>query len=391
MSYSQVFKQSWRLAWNLRVLWIFGFLLALTSSGGIWWLGTLDNNTAQQAGITVYLPDEQVWHFFRGEGLRIDLTTPGQPKFLIQQGFGWVELQEITWPEWDLGEVDLSALLIFLAIEAGVLLLLTILLRYTSESAVIRSVNLHAATGEKPSFTYSLRQGWSRTAWRLFVIDLVIFLVVTIVMLAILLVAASPLLLWGSGNTFAGIIGTILSAVLFFPWILLFFLVVPATSLLREVFWRACAVGEVGAPAAIGKGFSVIRHNFAEVIVTWLIWVGIDLVWLLAAIPLFIILSPLFVVGIMIGAVLCIVPGLIVAGISSLFFSGITAWLMGALVAVPIFLVAIFSPITFLAGFVRLFRSNLWTLTYRELPSLKQVEPAVAAQTGAPLSRPATL
>jgi len=102
-------------------------------------------------------------------------------------------------------------------------------------------------------------------------------------------------------------------------------------------------------------------------------------------------LSPLFVVGIMIGAVLCIVPGLIVAGISSLFFSGITAWLMGALVAVPIFLVAIFSPITFLAGFVRLFRSNLWTLTYRELPSLKQVEPAVAAQTGAPLSRPATL
>lgn len=389
MSYSQIFKQSWRLAWNLRVLWIFGFLLALTSSGGIWWLGTLDNNTAQQAGITVYLPDEQVWHFFRGEGLRIDLTTPGQPKFLVQQGFRWVELQEITWPEWDLGEVDLSALLIFLAIEAGVLLLLTILLRYTSESAVIRSVNLHAATGEKPSFAYSLRQGWSRTAWRLFLIDLVIFLVVTIVMLAILLVAASPLLLWGSGSTIAGIIGTILSAVLFFPWILLFFLVAPATSLLREVFWRACAVDEVGASAAIRKGFSVIRRNFTEVIVTWLIWVGTDLVWLLAAIPLFIILSPLIIVGILVGAVLCIVPGLIVAGISSLFFSGITAWIMGALVAAPIFLVAIFSPITFLSGFVRLFRSNLWTLTYRELPSLKQVETAVAAQTGAPLSRPA--
>ena len=389
MSYSQIFKNSWRTAWNLRTLWVFGFLLALTSSGSIWWLGTLDNNTAQQAGFTVYLPQGQVWHFFRGEGMRIDLTTPGRPEFLVRQDFRWVDLRDITWSELDLGETDIPALLIFLAVEIGVLLLLNLLFRYTSESAVIRSVNISAATGEKPGFAYSLRQGWSHTAWRLFLIDLAIFLVVTIVMLAILLVAASPLLLWGSGSTAAAIIGTILSTLLFFPWVLLFFLIAPVTSLLRQVFWRACAVDEIGVSASIGKGFSIIRRNFGEILVTWLIWVASDLVWLLAAIPLFIILSPLVILCILIGAVLCIVPGLVAAGIASLFFSGITAWIIGALVAVPIFLVAVFSPITFCAGLVRLFRSNLWTFAYRELPIPKLVEPARAGQAATPLTKPA--
>lgn len=382
MSYSQVFKQSWRAVWNLRVLWIFGFLLALTSSGGAWWLFTLDSNNVSQEGIAIQLPGGNTWYTPVGTGLKIDLIAPGDPRILIQIDNRWVELNKLTWQEVDLALVfdytDLTAVLIFLAVEAGILMLLTTLLRYTSESAIIRSVNFNARSNEKPGFGYSLRQGWSRTAVRLFLIDLLIFLVVAAGMLVALMASLAPLFLWNSDSTTAGIIGTGLSLLLLVPWTLLLLVVVPITSLLRQVFWRACAVGELGVWASIGKGFGTLRHNFIEMLVIWLIWLATGLAWTLALIPLVIILSPLLVLTVLAGTGLAVIPGLLVAAVSSLFFSGITPWIMGALAAVPIFLVAVFAPITLLSGFVRLFQSNLWTLAYRQLPVLQPVESANA-------------
>lgn len=381
MSYSQVFKQSWRAVWSLRTLWIFGFLLALTSSGGAWWLFSLDRNNISQEGITIQLPGGNTWYTSTGTGLKIDLTTPGNPRVLVQSDNRWVELNELTWPELDLAldNFDLTALLIFLAVEAGILILLTILLRYTSESAIIRSVNFNARSNEKPGVGYSLRQGWSRTAVRLFLIDLLIFLVVTAGMLTALMASLAPLFLWNSDSTSAGIIGTGLSLLLLIPWTLLLILVIPITSLLREIFWRSCAVDELGVWASIGRGFATLRHNFIEVLVIWLIWLATGLIWTLALIPLVIILSPLLVLTVLVGTVLGVIPGLLVAAVSSLFFSGVTPWIMGALAALPIFLAAVFAPITLLSGFVRLFQSNLWTLAYRQLPALKPAEAASAS------------
>jgi hypothetical protein len=74
--------------------------------------------------------------------------------------------------------------------------------------------------------------------------------------------------------------------------------------------------------------------------------------------------------------VLGIVSGLLVDGISSLLFSGLTPWIMGALAANPIFLALVFASITFVAGLVRLFQPKLWPLTYRQLPISTQVEAA---------------
>jgi hypothetical protein len=391
MSYSHVFKQSWRAVWSLRTLWIFGFLLALTSSGGAWWLFSLDSDNISQEGITIQLPGGNTWYTAVGAGLKIDLTTPGDPRILIQSDNRWVELNELTWPEIDLAldNINITALLIFLAVEAGILILLTILLRYTSESAIIRGVNFNAQGGEKPGFGYSLRQGWSRTAGRLFLIDLLIFLVVAGGMLVALMASLAPLFLWNSDSTTAGIFGTGLSLLLLVPWTFLLILIIPITSLLREIFWRACAFGELGVWASIGRGFATLRHNFVEVLVIWLIWLATGVLWMLVLIPLVIILSPLLALTVLMGAILGVIPGLLVAAISSLFFSGVTAWIMGALAALPIFLAAVFAPITLLSGFVRLFQSNLWTLAYRQLPVLKPVEAANAALPTTQQGKPA--
>jgi len=380
MNYSQVFKQSWRAVWNLRTLWIFGFLLALTSSGGTWWMATLSTNNIEQTGITVQFPYGRPLQILSGEGLKVDLSTFSDPKIWIKEDNRWVLLRELTWSEINqfAESINFPALLVFLVVEAGILILLTIMFRYTSESAIIRGVNFNAQSNEKPGFGYSLRQGWSRTAVRLFLIDLLIFLVIAVGMLVSLMASLAPLFLWNSDSTTAGIFGTGLSLLLLVPWTLLFMLVVPITSLLREVFWRACAVGELGVWASIGRGFATLRHNFIEVLVIWLVWLATSLGWMLALIPLVIIFSPLLILTMFVGAVLGVIPGLLVAVVSSLFFSGITPWIMGALAAVPIFLAVIFAPITFLSGLVRLFQSNLWTLTYRQLPLSKAVESANA-------------
>jgi len=198
----------------------------------------------------------------------------------------------------------------------------------------------------------------------------------------LLLLALSPLLLWGLGSEAAGFLGTSLAAILLLPWCLIMALSIIASSMLRQVSWRACSQEGLGVVASIRRGFTVTRGRFKEVFITWLVWAGSRVAWLILAVILTVLLAPLILVGIVVGALLGMVPALITLGIASFYLQGVTPWVLAGLAALPFFIIVAFSPVIFIGGLVRIFLSNLWTLTCLELPSLAeaQTEPAPSTE-----------
>ena len=99
--------------------------------------------------------------------------------------------------------VTLAGILYFSALEARAVLhpwLIIILLsvvfiiaRYVAETALIRMVDRHEATGERVSVRQGFRLGWSRAALRMFGLDFLVGLIGLLGFLLLVLVAASPL------------------------------------------------------------------------------------------------------------------------------------------------------------------------------------------------------
>jgi hypothetical protein len=102
--------------------------------------------------------------------------------------------------------------------------------------------------------------------------------------------------------------------------------------------------------------------------------VGIKIAW---AIAFFILLIPLMIVSIftLIGGVLVtILPSLLTAGIASLLSApDFWPWIFAAIVGLPFFMVVTFSPIILVGGWSQIYKSSVWTLTYRELKALETV------------------
>lgn len=85
----------------------------------------------------------------------------------------------------------------------------SVVARYVAETALIRMVDDYQASGQKQSIGQGFRLGWSRVAWRLFLIDLLIFLPVAFGLGLVFAAALAPLLLWTTDSTAAGAVGTV--------------------------------------------------------------------------------------------------------------------------------------------------------------------------------------
>jgi hypothetical protein len=59
--------------------------------------------------------------------------------------------------------------------------------------------------------------------------------------------------------------------------------------------------------------------------------------------------------------------------------SGPLPWILAGAVGLPIFLLVLVIPLLFLGGLWQVYRSSVWTLTYRELRAMEAVQPAPAA------------
>jgi hypothetical protein len=385
MDYTRIIYRAWELLKSYRVLWIFGFLLAMTTtSWGTWSVYAIndrwDNDNPPfsiqnlDSSTMITLEEIQV-EVFPGQNIPIIVRSTNNPE--DAQNLERLLNEVITPDIWR----DILTILIFIIAGSLVLLLIAAILRYGAETALIRMVGDKEQTGNQLSLREGLRAGWSRSAWRLFFIDVLVFLVTAAVFILLLAVGALPVYLAvesSSGTDILGIIAT--AGLIFFPLLALFFILVPLISLLVRFFRRACVLEDLGALASMRRGFQVVFANLKDVVVMGVLMLGINTLVLMIALPVIFILAPLLIVTLVAGGVIGSIPALIAGGLAALVSSGPVPWIIAILTGLPLLLLVAASPVLFLEGLLEVFKSSTWTLTYWQLRSNASTESVAASE-----------
>jgi hypothetical protein len=247
LDYGNILSRAWHITWRYRALWVFGILVALFSGGGG------GNSTG---------------YSFNGNDF---------------QGRG---------PWGVVSEANLSAVVPWLiliglsvALLAIVLSLIGVVLRYLSQTALIRMVDRTEATGHRLGWRDGFRLGWSRASFRLFLIDLVIGVPTAIVFVLLFVLAASPLLLWIAEDTTVVIIGTIAAIGLFVLVVLLAIAVGLILSLLTPTIYRKAVLENRGVLGSIGSGYRLVVRYRRQAGSMWLILVGLRIAYGIILVP----------------------------------------------------------------------------------------------------------
>jgi hypothetical protein len=357
----KILKRAWHILWSYRALWVFGLILALTAGSSA---GNHGNSSAQYTidssnqRYQAPLPEnwrEEIGKAFSEAGKEFArVLDQGLPALGITRG----ELTALIW---------IAVVFVLIMLVVGIVMAIA---RYVSETAVIRMVDEYEATDTKMSIRGGFRIGWSRTSWRLFLINLIVNLPV-ILLIALLVVVGFMIytMVIGRSETFAiagivGLIGVVFLAI-FVVVILSIFL-----HLLRHFFWRVCALEGAGVGESLRGGFAMVRENWKEVGLMWLIMIGLGIAWILVSIIAVILTIPVVLLTSVIGAVVAAIPGLLLVGFFSLFLSGYLPWIVGGIFVLPLFFVIAFSPWVLLTAWQQIYVSTVWTLTYREIKVL---------------------
>jgi hypothetical protein len=366
-----ILKKSWGMLWQYRALWLFGAVFALVSVNifyPIAWLGEEENRPWTRIQIT-----ETMNVKIPGFDVTIDLTAPEGVRIITPYTVGWPSFSELA-NELN-REVSLNPwpLLIELLVILVSCILLGILLRYVVETALIRMVDETNQTGKQLSLREGLRRGWSRRAWRLFLLDFCIGLLAAIGTIVVFGLAAAPILLAiGSHASILiavgiGTFGLLALAGAF--WLAVAFVL----SFVLQPIRRACVLEDQSLWASIRQGVRLTRRHFKDFGLLWLTWMGIRVLWSLAGTVVVILLAPVLFVTFLLAVVLGGIPTVVIAMVAHVFMGGVTPWVMGTLVGLPIFILVMISPVLFVSGLVEIFKSCIWTLAYRDLKALEQV------------------
>jgi hypothetical protein len=335
MDHMRILRRAFDIVRSYRVLWIFGFLLALTTSRG--------GNSGSNSG-------------FRGNNGDFN----GQNPF---PNFNWPDVPH----GWQNGLLGLGIGLICLFI---ILAVIFTIVRYVSETSAIRMVDRYEASGEKLRFREGWRLGWNRSAFRMWLVDLLFGVGFLLVFIILGLIIAAPLLMWFTQNTVMKVIGTSITFSLGIVAILALIVTAAALSVLEKFFHRAIALEELGVFDSIRRGWQIVRGRIWDVVIMGLILFGIGLVF-------FILMIPVTLAVIAAAALLGGVPGLLAGVLTNLFVQGATPWMIGALIGLPLFFLILSLPLNFISGLLEAYSSSTWTLTYREVVAMETVEPAV--------------
>jgi len=373
MDYGKVLKRSWHMVTRYRALWIFGIVLGLvTFSWEMVLLGGLDDENQYPRGIVITPMDGETFY----DALQRT----------VQQELDWVE-QDVSNALRELDRlftrelgrrfvVDVMTILAVLAAAFVITLIVTKITRYVSEAALIRMVGEYEDTGERRGVWQGLRLGLSRTAWRLFFIDLVIDIPVILAFL-LLFALAFTLLVFGIKGSAPStvIVGSLLTGGLIVAGIALAVVAGTLLSVLKRFFRQACALESLGVIASIRRGWAVVRRKPADVLVMWLIMLGVALGWAVVIAVSFLVLFPLLILFIVLGGVAGALSAYLVFLLSSLAFEGAVPLLAAVLVGLPIFMLVMLAPWWCLGGLMEVFKSSAWTLTYRELRAVEDAQP----------------
>jgi hypothetical protein len=315
MDYSRILTRSFEVIWKHRVLWLFGILLALVGGGS-------GGGSAQFGFPSVPSTND-------GRNGTVPFTPPTLPP------------------------IDLQGLVpVIIAIGCGILLLIVvaIVLRFVCRGALIGLVNELESNQTLPAAGHGFRIGFSKL-WSLLGIALLINLPLALLSLLLLGLAALPivgaLISSGGRQGLEGIIAAggiasllVLCCVAFFLF-LLQLVIYP----FYEFMQRACVAGNRGAMDSIREGYGLVRKNLGGVFVFYILGIAIGIAFGILMIPVVLVL---FVI-------------LFGAGVVAYFAANsiTTAIVIGAIVAIPVFLILLF-----ISGIYQAFVSTYWTEGY---------------------------
>ena len=363
---SKILKRSWQILWDYKVLWIFGFLLALTgSSGGSGGHGTgysgnmgdMGQNMRNHAGWPGQFGN-QAWAREFGAWATQNLSRFFDTQAHIFQSIVWI-----------------AVIILAVCLVIGLILALV---RYPAETAVIRMVDEHETSGMKVSFKQGWKLGWNRRAFRIWLIDLIIGAPILLICLGFAALVGVSIFNVVKYNGYAPAIGAMIGSLLlvillFLPFLLLFVL----AGVVRQYIIRFAALEDIGVWESFAKGWKFFTKNFKNTLLIWLVLIGVGIAAGLAMMLAVIILVPAYVILAIPGAIVAAIPAAIGYGITSLFSTMVWPWVIAALVGLPFFFTVAFAPVYLLSGWINLFGSSVWTLTFRQLKMMAMLPPEV--------------
>jgi hypothetical protein len=365
----KILKRSWHILWNYRLLWVFGFILALAVGGN-----SLRSNSSYRMNDNQNNPSSN-WQNPEWNGLHGDTFAEKWDDALHQMQAGIQKLQADHPVEFRMG---ISAAITFFIVMLLFGALMAVL-RYVAETASIRMVDEYEQSGVKVGFRQAWRYGWSRAAWRLFLVNFIVNLPVLLVFVVLGLAGW-----WIFSTLMSGVEWAIVNSLI--AGIGLSFLLIFATVILmvflyvlRDIAWRMIVLDGAGVMDALRMAAGLMRRQWKNVGLMWLVMIGLKIAWGIAFI---ILVFPLLIVSIITalgGALVAVVPSLLTAGVAALLAApDYWPWIFAAIIGAPFFFVVTFSPILLVNGWSQIYQSSTWTLTYRELKALETVTPAAA-------------
>jgi hypothetical protein len=294
---------------------LFGFLLALCSGG------------SGGGGNYNFSPPSNTGEFGYPPG-----SIPSPEQFFSQE---WISI--------------LITLLVAFCCLILILTVLGIVVRAVTRTALIGMVRQITET-ETVTIRDGWRHGWSRGAWRVFLVGLVIGIPVAIVGFVLVLLALTPLLLLFTGETGPMVTSVFLTIMAIFVVMVVMLIIAVVVVPVQELAWRRTVLDKIGVIASVTEIFGIIKRNFKDVLVIWLLMIAIGIGW-------FFVFLFIMLVGVIAALLLGGIPGGLVYLISG------SVW--GAVIAggVPAFIVLVL-VITFSSGLYLTFRSAVWTLAY---------------------------
>jgi hypothetical protein len=337
MDHIRILRRAFEIVRSYRMLWIFGLILALTA-------GRSGPNTN-------YSMDRRDFN-------NREFDMP----------FNFPDLREMpdwrSFPNWNIDPQVSGTIfgVVIALICLGVILgIIFTVLRYVAINASIRLVDLYESTGERMSFRAGWRMGWNRTALRLFLIDLLFGVAGFVLFLLLMALVALPLLLLVTGSEVLSVLGVVSATGLFVLAVLVLIVIAAVLSLLQQFFHRAAVLENLGVFEAIRRGWTVLRRRLGDSVIMGLMLFGLGLL-------VAVILIPVALVLVALGALAGGAPALAVAMLMQQFVQNTVPVIITAvLVGLPIFLLVVAVPMSFLRGLFEIFTSAAWTLVYREL------------------------
>ncbi len=363
----KILKRSWYILWSYRALWVFGLIIAMAAGGS----SAQGNNNSR-------------WEQSRGDNTQVTPQSMQEAFKAFQHELNKLFTQGI--PEADITGRDLTT---FLWIIGGFVLLMFVvgiimaIARYVSETAVIRMVDEYEGTGNKMTVREGFRFGWSNTAWRLFLINLIVNLPVITLILVLLIAGVVVYFSVVNGNANFAAFSVVSAIALAFITIFVVAILSILLRLLRNFFWRIAVLENAGVRESLQRGFAMVLENWKNVGLMWLVMIGLGIVWAIASVFAVIISIPLVIVTFVIALLIATLPYLLFVGIFSTFLGGYLPWIAGGLFIAPLFFTLAFSPWVLLGSWQAIYTSTVWTLTYREIKALPVASPE-------PLPLPAT-